>query len=93
MVALFVTHIRPILDYCSCVWNVGYVGDVTLLESVQRRWTKKIDGMSNLSYGERLRSLKLFSIKGRLLCSDLIKYWRIVCDLAGFDLSVLFQRS
>ena len=47
MVALFVTHIRLILVYCSCVWNVGYVGDVTLLESVQRRWTKKIDGMSN----------------------------------------------
>ena len=37
MVALFITYIRPVLDYCSCVWNVGYVGDVILLESVQRR--------------------------------------------------------
>ena len=37
MVALFITHYRPILDYYSCVWNVGYVGDVILLESVQRR--------------------------------------------------------
>ena len=93
MVALFITHIRPILDYCLCVWNVGYV-DVTLLESVHRRWTKQIDGMSNLSYGARLRSLKLISVRGRLLRSDLIKYWRIICcDLAGFDLSVLFQRS
>ena len=38
--------------------------------------------------------MKLFSVRGRHLCSDLIKYWRIICcDLAGFDLSVLFQRS
>ena len=34
MVSLFVTHIRPILDYCSTVWNVGYAGDLALLEGV-----------------------------------------------------------
>ena len=25
MFTLFVTHIRPIIDYCSTVWNVGYL--------------------------------------------------------------------
>ena len=74
MVALFVSHVRPILDYCSCVWKVGYVSDLTLLETIQRRWTKRVVGFSNLSYSERLRSLNLFSIKGRLLRSDLLKY-------------------
>ena len=34
MVALFVTHIRPIIDYCLTVWNVGYAGDLALLEGV-----------------------------------------------------------
>ena len=29
MTTLFVTHIRPILNYCLTVWNVGYAGDVT----------------------------------------------------------------
>ena len=79
MVALFVSHVRPILDYCSCIWNIGYVSDLTLLETIQRRWTKKGVGFNNLSYSERLRSLNLFSIKGRLLHSDLIKYWKIAC--------------
>ena len=74
MDALFTNHVRPILDYCSSVWNVGDIADVTLLKSVQRRWTKKIKGLSNLSYCERLRALNLFSIKSRLLRSDLIKY-------------------
>ena len=35
MVSLFVSHIRPIVDFCSNVWNVGYFGDIRLLESVQ----------------------------------------------------------
>ena len=66
LTTLFVTHIRPILDYCSTVWNVCYAGDVSLFEGVQRRWTKNIDGMNGLSYMERLQFLKLFLIKGRL---------------------------
>ena len=45
MITLFVTHIRPIADCCSTLWNVGYAGYLSLLESVQRRWTKNIDGM------------------------------------------------
>ena len=73
MVVLFVSHIRPISDYCSCIWNVGHVSDLALLETVQRRWAKNVVGFSNLSYAERLRSLNLFSIKGRLLRSDLIR--------------------
>ena len=37
MVSLFVFHIRPIMNLCSNVWNIGYLGDLRLLESVQRR--------------------------------------------------------
>ena len=40
MVSLFVSHIRPIIDYGSCLWNVGYLQDVRRLESLQRRWTR-----------------------------------------------------
>ena len=80
MTTLFVTHIRPLIDYASCVWNTGYLEDSRLLESVQRRWTKKISGLEDRPYGERLRELQLFSIKGRLLRADLIKYWKILSD-------------
>ena len=34
MVTLFVSHVRPLLDYCSIVWNLGYLGDVKRLEAV-----------------------------------------------------------
>ena len=87
MVSLFISHVRPILDYACCVWNTGYVGDSKLLEAVQRRWTKQIDGFHDLCYRDRLARLNLFSIKGRRLRADLIKYWQILhggsVDLRG----------
>ena len=64
-----------------------------MLESVQRRWTKQEDRLFNLSYADRLRALNLFSVRGKLLCTDLIKYWKILsCETSANDLSVLFQR-
>ena len=80
MKTIFVSHVRPILDFCSPVWNSGFIGDMKLLESVQRRWTKQIDGLTDMSYFDRLQSLSLYSIWGRLLRADLILVWKILCS-------------
>ena len=85
MTELFISHVRPLLDYCSSVYNVGYLGDSRLLESVQRRWTAAVHGLSHLNYGERLRSLNLFSLKGRRLRADLIKYWKVFHPVDSSD--------
>ena len=63
MLMLFVMYVRPILDYCSCVWNTGYVGDLKLLEAVQRCWTKNVEGLTEMDYAALLRQLELFSVK------------------------------
>ena len=89
MLTLFTTHIRPILEYCSCLWHTGYVGDIKALESVQRRWTKHIVGMSHLDYGTRLRILNLYPVSGRLLRADMIYCWKIFhgkCVISPTDL-------
>ena len=77
MMHILKTHIRPILEYASPVWNTGYVQDMKRLESVQRLWTRQIKGLEGKEYGDRLRSLDLYSIKGRLLRADMIKSWKI----------------
>ena len=77
MLFLLTTHIRPVLEYASCLWNTGYISDLRKLERTQRRWTKRVASLHSLSYGERLRELKLFSVQGRLLRADLIQYWKI----------------
>lgn len=46
MVSLFVLHNCPVLDCCSCVWNLEFIlryKNVGILESFQHRWTKKFD--------------------------------------------------
>ena len=91
MLSLFVSHIRPLIDYCSCVWNVGYLVDLRRLESLQRRWTREVSIVGSLDYVSRLRELGLYSVSGRLLRADLIKVWKILSCGEDSDLSVLFE--
>ena len=91
MLFLWKTHIRPIIDYCSVLWNTGYLEDLRLLEGVQRRWTKAISGLGNLSYADRLARLDLFSVQGRLLRSDLIQYWKILNNKSCIPPDSLFR--
>jgi len=50
----FVVFVRPLLEYCSSVWNPCYHCDVDKIESIQHRFTKNIGTLSNLTYPERL---------------------------------------
>ena len=93
MVTLFVSHVRPIIDYCSCVWNVGYLGDVRRLESLQRRWTKEVEGLRGMEYVVRLRECGLFSVGGRLLRQDLVKIWKSFHVEVEVGMGGLFERA
>ena len=96
MLALYLNHVRPIIEFGSPVWNLGFLGDLRLLEGIQRRWTKKIEGMDELPYHQRLRELNLYSVKGRLLRADLLKYWKIFhgeCGIAPEEMFSLNHRG
>ena len=77
LVDLYTTHARPKFECTSHVWNTVYLSDSRLLESVQRRWTRCIQGFEHLHYYEKLRILDLFSFSGRLLRSEMIFLWKI----------------
>ena len=65
---IYMLHMRPLIEYASSLWNVGYMGDMRLLKRVQRRWTCEVGGLEDLSYRERLKRLDLFFF--RVVCSD-----------------------
>ena len=48
LVQAFVTHIRPSLEYASSIWSPYQIGLIDRVESVQRRFTKRIPGLTTI---------------------------------------------
>ena len=83
-VQIYKALVRPILEYASSAWAPILKRDMDALEKVQRRFTKFISGLGNMSYQDRLKELNLFSIKHRRKRGDQIEMFKIVhyTDLA-----------
>ena len=69
------------------------MSDITLLESVQRRFTKRMSGMSGLSYLQRLQRIGLETLESRRLKTDLIIMFKILNNLVGVDFNDFFSLS
>jgi len=72
LVKAYITYIRPLLEYAACIWSPYQLDDIAKIESVQRRFTKRLPGLSNISYSDRLAVLGLRSLQLRRLHQDLI---------------------
>ena len=46
----FITYVRPLLEYNCVVWSPHRKRDIELIEQVQRRFTKRLSGLSDYSY-------------------------------------------
>jgi hypothetical protein len=58
------------------VWNPTSVCLERDIEKVQRRFTKKLRGMSALSYEDRLQHLRLDKLSTRRQCIDLVTAYK-----------------
>ena len=93
LVSAFKVYVRPILEYCSVVWNPCILKDINNLESVQRRFTKRLPGMKKFSYHQRLANLKLESLELRRLRADLLFTYKLVFGIIDLKLSDFFYRN
>ena len=88
---LYISFVRPHLEYAQSMWSPHQAKFVNMLENVQKRATQLVDGLGNLEYSERLRKLKLPSLKYRRLRGDMIEVFKHYNTYDKKVLSASFQ--
>jgi len=85
--------VRPLLEYCSCIWSPHFKNGIYKVESVQRNFTKRLRAMSDLSYTDRLAVLNLPSLELRHLRNDLIWCYKILFGVVEMPVHSFFEFS
>ena len=73
---LYTSFVRQHLEYAQCVWAPHLLKHVEILEKVQMRATKLVDGFGNLDYPERLKRLNLPTLVYRKKRGDVIELYK-----------------
>jgi hypothetical protein len=93
IVKLYKSLVRPHLDYCVQAWRPHLEKDVEILERVQRRMTRMVEGCKDISYEKRLKMLGLTTLGTRRVRADLIEVYKIFKGLDKVEEKDFFQRN
>ena len=82
---LYKSIIRPHLEYADIVWSPTTKQYQDKIEKFQRRATRIVPSLSNLSYKERLQKLNLPTLKYRRMRSSLLFLYKYTHGLVNAD--------
>jgi len=91
LVKLYKSLVRPHLEYCTAAWSPHYSKDKDLRERIQHWFTRMVPRLKNLPYEERLIALRLWSLKERRVCADLIEVYKMVNGNSGMSFDTFFK--
>ena len=69
------------MEYANAAWHPFKKKDIKIIENVQRRATKQIPGMRDLSYKDRLMTIQMPTLLYRRLRGDMIETFKIIHQL------------
>ena len=90
MITLYKTMVRSLLEYCSPLWNPVKISDIQELESVQKAYLSKIDGLKGFLYWDCLKRLSLMSLQRRRERYMILHMWKVLNEKTSNDLNIQF---
>jgi hypothetical protein len=88
---IYKSLIRPILEYCSSIWFPLYKYESAEIEKVQKRATKLVPELKDLSYPSRLRKLNITTLLYRRERTDMIQVFKILNNFDNIDPNQFFE--
>ena len=85
IIPLYKTIVKPHLQYCIQAWRPYRKKDIDILERVQRRATKMIQKLRNISYEMRLKECGLTTLETWRLRGDQIDIFKILNGYENID--------
>ena len=82
------TIVRLHVEYCIQAWRPYCKKDTDMLERIQRRATKMIPKLRNISYEMRLKERGLTTLETRRLRGDQIEVFKLLNGYGHFDRNI-----
>ena len=91
IIPLYISLVRPHLEYCIQAWRPHMRKYIDKLERVQRRETRLISEISQLSYEERLQQCRLTTLETRRIRGDQIEVFKIMHGYEELNKDMFFK--
>ena len=91
MLSLYKTLVRPLLEFSTAAWSPHYVKDRVQLERIQRRFTRMIPELKEMTYEKRLAQLGLWTLEERRNRADLLEVFKMHRGLTKIPFERFFE--